>query len=164
MNDKHQWEKHQWIMSAVVVGCVTVILIVSGAVSRETNLVELIIVVTVVCAMGFLAGVQRKDRRQSDPIIRIRLRSANAEVLDELASRIVDTAKRSGATVDGPIPVEDSARDQGEVLTKECHIDIRQARPETVDALKELHMPPGEVVELAILLPKDDNDDTVEPE
>ena len=79
-------------------------------------------------------------------------------VLDQSASQIVDTAKRTGALVHGPIPlptrierytvlssphVDKKARQQFEIRTHKRVIDIDQATAKTIDALNKLTLPAG---------------------
>ena len=82
--------------------------------------------------------------------IRIRLKSFDHTLADKSAKEIVDTAKRTGATVRGPIPlptkkerftvltsphVDKDARDQYEILTHKRLMDIIEPTDKTVDAL-----------------------------
>ena len=79
-------------------------------------------------------------------------------VLDQSAAQIVDTAKRTGALVHGPIPlptrierytvlssphVDKKARQQFEIRTHKRVIDIDQATAKTIDALNKLTLPAG---------------------
>jgi len=79
-------------------------------------------------------------------------------VLDQSASQIVDTAKRTGAVVHGPIPlptrierytvlssphIDKKARQQFEIRTHKRVIDIDQATAKTIDALNKLTLPAG---------------------
>jgi ribosomal protein S10 len=79
-------------------------------------------------------------------------------LIDKSAKEIVDTAKRTGATVRGPIPlptkierftvlisphVDKDARDQYEILTHKRLMDIVKPTDKTVDALMKLELPAG---------------------
>ena len=90
--------------------------------------------------------------------IRIRLKSFDHGLIDKSAKEIVDTAKRTGATVRGPIPlptkierftvlisphVDKDARDQYEILTHKRLMDIIKPTDKTVDALMKLELPAG---------------------
>jgi small subunit ribosomal protein S10 len=90
--------------------------------------------------------------------IRIRLKSFDHSLVDKSAKEIVDTAKRTGATVRGPIPlptkkerftvltsphVDKDARDQYEILTHKRLMDIIEPTDKTVDALMKLELPAG---------------------
>lgn len=90
--------------------------------------------------------------------IRIRLKSFDHSLADKSAKEIVDTAKRTGATVRGPIPlptkkerftvltsphVDKDARDQYEILTHKRLMDIIEPTDKTVDALMKLELPAG---------------------
>ena len=95
--------------------------------------------------------------------IRIRLKAYDHRVLDQSTSEIVDTAKRTGAQVVGPIPlptvrnrwtvlrsphVDKKSREQFEIRTHKRLLDILQPTPETVDALMKLDLPAGVDVEI----------------
>ncbi|MDR1959935.1 MAG: 30S ribosomal protein S10 [Planctomycetaceae bacterium] len=94
----------------------------------------------------------------SNEIIRIRMEAYDNTVLDQSAAQIVDTAKRTGALVHGPIPlptrierytvlssphVDKKARQQFEIRTHKRVIDIDQATAKTIDALNKLTLPAG---------------------
>ena len=95
--------------------------------------------------------------------IRIRLKAYDSRILDQSSTEIVDTAKRTGARVAGPIPlptvinkytvlrsphVDKKAREQFEIRTHKRLLDILQPTPETVDALMKLDLPAGVDVEI----------------
>ena len=97
--------------------------------------------------------------------IRIRLRAFDHRVLDQSAERIVDTARRTGAGVSGPIPLpteksiytvltapngEKDIREQFEMRTHKRLIDILEATPKTVDALMRLDLPAGVDIEIKL--------------
>ncbi len=99
----------------------------------------------------------------SKPKIRIKIRAFDSKVIDQSAKQIVDTAKRSGATVSGPLPlptdkkritvlkstfVHKDSRDQYEVRKHKRMIDILNAGPKTIDALTNLSLPAGVDVEI----------------
>ena len=90
--------------------------------------------------------------------IRIKLRGFDYRVIDQSASDIVDTAKRTGARVAGPIPmptrierytvnrsphVDKKSMDQFELRTHKRLIDIIDPTVQTVDELKKLNLPAG---------------------
>ena len=90
--------------------------------------------------------------------IRIKLRGFDYRVIDQSASDIVDTAKRTGARVAGPIPmptrierytvnrsphVDKKSMDQFELRTHKRLIDIIEPTVQTVDELKKLKLPAG---------------------
>lgn len=94
----------------------------------------------------------------SAPRIRIKLQGYDYRVIDTSASEIVDTAKRSGARVAGPIPlptliekvsvnrsphVDKKSMDQFEQRTHKRLIDIVDPTAQTVDELKKLNLPAG---------------------
>ncbi|MCE5248002.1 MAG: 30S ribosomal protein S10 [Candidatus Polarisedimenticolia bacterium] len=95
--------------------------------------------------------------------IRIRLRAYDHRILDQSATEIVDTARRTGARVAGPIPlptlrsiytvnrsphVDKKSREQFETRTHKRLLDILDPTPETVDALMKLDLPAGVDVEI----------------
>jgi small subunit ribosomal protein S10 len=90
--------------------------------------------------------------------IRIRLKAFDYRLIDQSASRIVETAKRTGAVVKGPIPlptkierfdvlrsphVNKTSRDQFEIRTHLRMLDIVDPTEKTVDALMKLDLPAG---------------------
>lgn len=97
--------------------------------------------------------------------IRIRLKAFDHRLIDRSAREIVDTAKRTGATVRGPIPlptkierytilisphVNKDARDQYELLTHKRLMDIVDPTDKTVDALMRLELPAGVDVQIKL--------------
>ncbi len=97
--------------------------------------------------------------------IRIRLRAFDHRLLDQSTKEIVDTAKRTGAQVAGPIPlptrinkftvnrsphVDKKARDQFEVRTHKRLLDILNPTQNTVDTLMRLDLPAGVDVEIKV--------------
>ena len=95
--------------------------------------------------------------------IRIRLKAYDNRVLDQSTTEIVDTARRTGARLAGPIPlpteknkwtvlrsphVDKKSREQFELRTHKRLIDIFEPTPQTVDALMKLDLPAGVDVEL----------------
>ena len=84
--------------------------------------------------------------------IRIRLRAYDYRVLDKSTADIVETAKRTGARVAGPIPlptriekfsVNRSPHEQFEIRTHKRLLDIVDPTSRTVDELKKLNLPSG---------------------
>src|ERR1700737_1319396 len=95
--------------------------------------------------------------------IRIRLKAYDHRILDQSTTEIVDTAKRTGATVAGPIPlptvrnlytvlrsphVDKKSREQFEIRTHKRLLDILEPTQDTVDALMKLDLPAGAGVEI----------------
>jgi small subunit ribosomal protein S10 len=95
--------------------------------------------------------------------IRIRLLAYDYWILDRSTKEIVETAKRTGARVKGPIPlptdrtiwtvnrsphVDKKSREQFEMRTHKRLLDIYDPTPQTVDALMKLNLPPGVDVEI----------------
>ena len=97
--------------------------------------------------------------------IRIKLKAFDHRMIDRSASEIVDTAKRTGAIVRGPIPlptrierftllssphVNKTARDQYEIRTHKRIMDIVDPTEKTVDALMKLDLASGVDVEIKL--------------
>ena len=96
--------------------------------------------------------------------IRIRLKSYDHKALDQSAAKIVDTAKRNGALVSGPIPlpteniftilrsphVNKDSREQFEMRTHKRLIDILESNAKTVDAITRLELPAGVSIEIKL--------------
>jgi small subunit ribosomal protein S10 len=94
----------------------------------------------------------------TNEIIRIRMEAYDHAILDQSAADIVDTAKRTGSVVHGPIPlptrierytvlssphVDKKARQQFEIRTHKRLVDIMQATAKTIEALNKLSLPAG---------------------
>jgi len=97
--------------------------------------------------------------------IRIRLKAYDYRILDQSTSEIVNTAKRTGAQVRGPIPlptriekftvnrsphVDKKSREQFEIRTHKRLLDIVDPTPQTVDALMKLDLAAGVDVEIKL--------------
>jgi small subunit ribosomal protein S10 len=97
--------------------------------------------------------------------IRIRLKAFDYRLIDQSAQEIVETAKRTGAVVKGPIPlptkierfdisrsphVNKKSRDQFEIRTHLRLMDIVDPTDKTVDALMKLDLPAGVDVEIKL--------------
>ena len=94
--------------------------------------------------------------------IRIRLKSYDHQLIDQAAEKIVETAKRTGARVSGPIPLPTEkeivtilravhkykdSREQFELRTHKRLIDVLRPTAKTVEALKSLELPAGVEIE-----------------
>jgi small subunit ribosomal protein S10 len=97
--------------------------------------------------------------------IRIRLKAFDHRLIDQSTQEIVDTAKRTGAQVQGPIPlptnkekftvlisphVNKDARDQYEIRTHKRLLDIVEPTEKTVDALMKLDLAAGVEVQISL--------------
>ncbi|MEL7609608.1 30S ribosomal protein S10 [bioreactor metagenome] len=97
--------------------------------------------------------------------IRIKLKAYEHYLIDQSAEKIVDTAKRTGARVSGPIPLPTEkeivtilraphkykdSREQFEMRTHKRLIDILQPSAKTVDALMKLDLPAGVDIEIKL--------------
>ena len=97
--------------------------------------------------------------------IRIRLKAYDHKLLDQSASDILDTARKTGAKVVGPIPlptkinkytilrsphIDKKSREQFEIRTHKRLLDILEPTQQTVDALMKLDLSPGVDVEIKL--------------
>ena len=97
--------------------------------------------------------------------IRIRLKAFDYKLIDQSAAEIVDTAKRTGAIVKGPVPLpteknvycvirspfkDKDSREHFEVRTHKRLIDIHSPTPKTVDSLMRLDLPAGVDIEIKL--------------
>ncbi|NLP17665.1 MAG: 30S ribosomal protein S10 [Firmicutes bacterium] len=97
--------------------------------------------------------------------IRIRLKAYDHSILDQSAEKIVETAKRTGARVSGPIPLPThksiytvlraphmykDAREQFEMRVHKRLIDILDPTPKTVESLMHMDLPAGVNVEIKL--------------
>ena len=97
--------------------------------------------------------------------IRIKLKAYEHSLIDQSAERIVETAKRTGAQVSGPIPLPTEkeiitilraphkykdSREQFELRTHKRLIDIISPTPRTVDALTKVDLPAGVEIEIKL--------------
>lgn len=97
--------------------------------------------------------------------IRIKIKAYDHDLIDQCTARIVDTAKRTGAQIKGPIPLptrfehftilvspngDKDARDQYEIRTHTRLIDIIEPTDKTVDALMRLDLPAGVDIQIKV--------------
>jgi small subunit ribosomal protein S10 len=106
-----------------------------------------------------------QEKNMQSQKIRIRLKAFDYRLIDQSAAQIVDTAKRTGAVVNGPVPlptkierfdvlrsphVNKTSRDQFEIRTHLRLMDIVDPTDKTVDALMKLDLPAGVDVEIKL--------------
>ena len=97
--------------------------------------------------------------------IRIKLKAYDHNLIDQSSAKIVDTAKRTGAKVSGPIPLPTQkevitilrathkykdSREQFEIKTHKRLIDVLEANSKTTDALMRLDLPAGVDIEIKL--------------
>ena len=97
--------------------------------------------------------------------IRIKLKAYEHSIIDQSAARIVESAKRTGSRVSGPIPLptekeivtilrsphkHKDSREQFEMRTHKRLIDIHNPNPRTVDAMMKLDLPAGVEIEIKL--------------
>jgi len=119
------------------------------------------------CRQVFLPGdagkVEERDTVTGKERIRIRLKAYDYRILDQSTGEIVETAKRTGAQIAGPIPlptmknkycvlrsphVDKKSREAFEIRTHKRLLDILEPTQQTVDALMKLDLPAGVDVEI----------------
>lgn len=103
------------------------------------------------------------DKEAHKPKIRIKIRAYDHKLIDQSSKQIVDTAKRTGAIISGPIPlptekkkytvlrstfVHKDAREQFEMRVHKRMIDILEPTAKTIDSLTNLNLPAGVDVEI----------------
>jgi small subunit ribosomal protein S10 len=104
-----------------------------------------------------------KKEEEAKPRIRIKIKAYDHKIIDQSSKLIVDTAKRSGAGISGPVPlpteirkytvnkstfVHKDARDQYEMRIHKRLIDIMNPTPKTIDSLTNLDLPAGVDIEI----------------
>lgn len=97
--------------------------------------------------------------------VRIRLKGFDHQVVDQSAKKIVDTARRTGARVSGPVPlpteknifcvnrgptIDKESMEHFEIRTHKRLIDIIEPGPKTIDALMRLDLPSGVDIEIKL--------------
>ncbi|MDB5856290.1 MAG: ribosomal protein [Herminiimonas sp.] len=112
-----------------------------------------------------MATQPQKQKEPQKQKVRIRLKAFDYRLIDQSAQEIVDTAKRTGAVVRGPVPlptriqrfdllrsphVNKTSRDQMEMRTHVRLMDIIDPNDKTVDALMKLDLPAGVDVEIKL--------------
>ena len=106
-------------------------------------------------------ATKKTKKEAAAPSIRIRLSAFDHVVLDEAATKIIETAERSGAIIHGPIPmptkirklnkstfVHKDARDQYEMRTHRRLIDLKETTFKTMESLQSLSLPAGVDIEI----------------
>ena len=97
--------------------------------------------------------------------IRIRLKAYDCNLIDRSAAKIVETAKRTGAKISGPVPLPTKkevvtilravhkykdSREQFELQTHKRLIDVLSPNAKTIDALKHLDLPAGVAIDIKL--------------
>lgn len=103
------------------------------------------------------------EKAAHKPKIRIKIRAYDHKLIDQSSKQIVETAKRTGATISGPIPlptekkkytvlrstfVHKDSREQFEMRVHKRMIDILEPTAKTIDSLTNLNLPAGVDVEI----------------
>ena len=102
----------------------------------------------------------------ANQVIRITLKAYDHQLIDQSAKKIIETAKKNGAQVSGPVPLPTKkevvtilravhkykdSREQFEQRTHKRLIDVLQPNQKTVDALSKLEMPAGVDINLKVM-------------
>ena len=102
----------------------------------------------------------------ANQVIRITLKAYDHQLIDQSAKKIIETAKKTGANVSGPVPLPTKkevvtilravhkykdSREQFEQRTHKRLIDVLSPSQKTVDALSKLEMPAGVVINLKVM-------------
>ena len=108
---------------------------------------------------------EEKFKMASKQKMSIKLKAYDHQLIDQSAQKIVDTAKRTGAAVSGPIPLPTEiervtilravhkykdSREQFEMRTHKRLVEILMPTPKTVDALMRLDLPAGVDIEIKV--------------
>ncbi len=103
------------------------------------------------------------EKAAHKPKIRIKIRAYDHKLIDQSSKQIVETAKRTGASISGPVPlptekkkytvlrstfVHKDSREQFEMRVHKRMIDILEPTPKTIDSLTNLNLPAGVDVEI----------------
>lgn len=119
----------------------------------------------VISTSHYITDIEKKENTMAKQKIRIKLKAFDHKLLDQSAQRIVETARNTGATVSGPIPLPTEkeiitilravhkykdSREQFEQRTHKRLIDIINPMPKTVDALMRLNLPSGVDIEIKV--------------
>jgi small subunit ribosomal protein S10 len=114
---------------------------------------------------GLSYGVKERGKGMTAQKIRVSLKSYDHKLLDKSTAEIVDTVRRTGASVAGPIPlptrinrytvlrsphVDKKSREQFEIRTHKRLLDIIEPTQQTVDALMKLDLAAGIDVEIKL--------------
>src|SRR5476651_41313 len=103
------------------------------------------------------------EKDAAKPRIRVKIRAYDHKLIDQSSKQIVDTAKRTGASISGPVPlptekkkytvlrstfVHKDSREQFEMRVHKRMIDILEPTAKTIDSLTNLNLPAGVDVEI----------------
>ncbi len=112
-----------------------------------------------------MATVKTKKENDEKQKLRIRVRAYEHKVLDASVKQIVDTAKRYGAEISGPVPlpteikkytvnrasfIDKNSREQFEMRVHKRLIDITNPTPKIIDSLTNLNLPAGVDIEIKV--------------
>ena len=113
--------------------------------------------------MSATAAKTKKIEEEIQQRLRIKVRAYDNKIIDSSVKQIVDTARRQGAEIVGPVPiptethkytvnrssfVHKNAREQYEMRVHKRLIDILNPSPKTIDALMNLNLPAGVDIEI----------------
>jgi len=114
-----------------------------------------------------LMNVAKKNlNKEEQQVLRIRVRAYEYKILDASVKQIIDTAKRYGAEIAGPVPlpteikkytvnrssfIDKNSREQFEMRIHKRLVDILNPAPKIIDALTNLNLPAGVDIEVKML-------------
>jgi small subunit ribosomal protein S10 len=117
------------------------------------------------CRLSYVAARLEARLAKQKQKIRIRLKAYDHEIVDRSAKQIVETAKRTGASISGPVPlptekhvycvirsphVNKDSREHFEMRVHKRLIDIMEPTPKTVDSLMRMDLPAGVDIEIKL--------------
>ena len=130
------------------------------------RVVKISMVYQVICSEQVYTRYRRReDTIMSNTKVRIKLKAYEHRVLDKAAAKIVETVKRTGGVVSGPVPLPTEvqkytilravhkykdSREQFEMRTHKRLIDINNPSKETIDALQHLDLPSGVDIQIKL--------------
>jgi len=132
---------------------------------KNRQIARLIKAISAVKGTAAYLGRKFKLPQQKQKKLRIRLKAYDHKSLDQSAAKIVETAKKNGAMVSGPVPlptekniytilrsphVNKDSREQFEMRTHKRLIDILQPTQKAIDALVRLDLPAGVDIEIKL--------------
>lgn len=115
------------------------------------------------CLMSLVSSLATKEKEEIKQRLRVKVKAYDAKIIDNSVKQIVDTARRHGSEVVGPVPlpteihkytvnrssfVHKNAREQYEMRVHKRLIDIINPSAKSIDALMNLNLPAGVDIEI----------------
>ena len=130
------------------------------------RVVKISMVYQVICSEQVYTRYRRREEiKMSSTKVRIKLKAYEHRILDQAAAKIVETVKRTGGEVSGPVPLPTDvqkitilravhkykdSREQFEMRTHKRLIDVKNPSKETIDALSHLDLPSGVDIQIKL--------------